>query len=154
MDGADRDSDIGVCSPAMFRIVEKRGAEVMPFNHDQTTHVFPSLNDGGQQTVRAKDPANREQIALIQAHLKEEVEEFQRSDCSHPAKIHGKELPGLAELRAGAGQIDIHYMPLLDGAQIRFTAKEPRLVMGNGPRPGREAVSGYGAQLRGGGIMP
>jgi hypothetical protein len=101
----------------------------MPFDLDQTMHVFQSLDDGGLQTVRAKDPANREQIALIQAHLKEEAEKFQRGDFSDPAKIHGEGMPGLAELRAGAGQIEIQYTPLPDGAQIRYTATDPALVM-------------------------
>jgi hypothetical protein len=109
--------------------IEKRGAEVMPFNLDQTAHAFQALNDGGLQTVSAKNAANREQIALIQAHLKEEAEKFQRGDFSDPAKIHGEDMPGLVELRAGAGQIDFQYMPLPDGAQIRYTAKDPTLVM-------------------------
>jgi hypothetical protein len=109
--------------------IATRGAKVMPFDLEQTMHVFQSLNDGGLQTVRAKDPASHEQIALIQAHLKEEAEKFQRGDFSDPAKIHGEEMPGLAALKAGAGQIDIQYLPLPDGAQIRYTAKDPALVM-------------------------
>ena len=119
----------GASTTARQAEVEKRGAEVMPFDLEQTMHVFQSLNDGGLQTVRAKDPANREQIALIQSHLKEEAEKFQRGDFSDPAKIHGEDMPGLAELKAGAGQIEIQYMSLPDGAQIRYTAKNPTLVM-------------------------
>ena len=109
--------------------VATRGAQVMPFDLEQTMHIFQSLDDGGLQTVTAKDPANREQIALIQAHLKQEAEKFQRGDFSDPAKIHGEEMPGLAQLKAGAGQIDVQYLPVADGAQIRYTAKEPTLVM-------------------------
>jgi hypothetical protein len=48
--------------------VATRGAQVMPFDLEQTRHLFQSLDDGGLQTVTAKDPANREQITLIQAH--------------------------------------------------------------------------------------
>jgi hypothetical protein len=109
--------------------IATRGAQVMPFDLEQTTHVFQSLNDGGLQSVRAKDPANHEQIALIQIHLREEAEKFQRGDFSDPAKIHGEAMPGLAELKAGAGQIDVQYLPMPDGAQIRYTAKDPALVM-------------------------
>jgi hypothetical protein len=109
--------------------VATRGAQVMPFDLEQTMHVFESLHDGGLQTVRVKDPANREQIALIQAHLKEESEKFQRGDFSDPATIHGEDMPGLAELTAGAGQLDVQYLPLPDGAQIRYTTKDPTLVM-------------------------
>ena len=109
--------------------VATRGAKVMPFDLEQTMHHFQSLKDGGLQTVTAKDPGNQEQIALIQAHLKEETEKFQRGDFSDPAKIHSENMPGLAELKAAAGQIDIQYLPLPDGAQIRYTTKDPALVM-------------------------
>ena len=37
-------------------------------------------------------------------------------------------MPGLAQLRAGAGKIDVRYSALPDGAQIRYTAKDPKLV--------------------------
>jgi hypothetical protein len=109
--------------------VATRGAQVMPFDLEQTMHVFQSLGDGGLQTVTVKDPENREQIALIQAHLKDEAAKFQRGDFSDPAKIHGEGMPGLAELKAGAGLIDVQYLPLPDGAQIRYTTKDPTLVM-------------------------
>ena len=108
--------------------VAARGAKVMPFDLEQTTHVFQKLDDGGLQKVIVKDPANKKQIALIQSHLKEESEKFRRSDFSDPAKIHGEDMPGLAQLKAGAGKIDIRYTALPDGAQIRYTAKDPKLV--------------------------
>jgi hypothetical protein len=50
----------GASTVARQAEAEKRGTEVMPFNLDQTIHVFQLLNDGGQQTVRAKAPANHE----------------------------------------------------------------------------------------------
>jgi hypothetical protein len=108
--------------------VAAKGAKVMPFNLEQTTHVFQKLDDGGLQKVVVKDPSNKKQIALIQSHLKEESEKFRKGDFSDPAKIHGEEMPGLAQLKAGAAKIDIRYSALPDGAQIRYTAKDPKLV--------------------------
>jgi hypothetical protein len=108
--------------------VAARGAKVMPFDLEQTTHVFQKLDDGGLQKVVVKDPSNKKQIALIQAHLKEEAEKFRKGDFSDPAKIHGEDMPGLTQLKAGAGKIDIRYTALSDGAQIRYTAKDPKLV--------------------------
>jgi hypothetical protein len=119
----------GSATTARQAEIATRGAQVMPFYLEQTMHVFQSLNDGGLQSVRAKDPANHAQIALIQTHLQEEAAKFQRGDFSDPAKIHGEAMPGLAELKAGAGQIDIEYLPLPDGTQIRYTAEDPALVM-------------------------
>src|SRR5262249_32554957 len=92
--------------------VATKGAQVMPFDLEQTMHVFQPLEDGGLQTVTAKDPAHSQQIALIQAHLQEEAAKFRQGDFSDPAKIHGEDMPGLAALRAGAGHIDVQYTPL------------------------------------------
>lgn len=104
------------------------GAQVMPFDLEQTMHMFQPLADGGRQTVTAKDPAHSQQIALIQAHLQEEAEKFRRGDFSDPAKIHGEDMPGLAALRAGAGHINVQYTPLPDGAQMQYTTKDPALI--------------------------
>ncbi len=109
--------------------VAGRGAKVMPFDLEQTMHVFQKLEDGGLQKVVVKDPLNKKQIALIQAHLKQEADKFRKGDFSDPAKIHGESMPGLAELKAGASKIDIRYAALPDGAQIRYKAKDPKLVM-------------------------
>jgi hypothetical protein len=108
--------------------VAAKGAKVMPFNLEQTTHVFQKLDDGGLQKVVVKDPSNEKQIALIQSHLKEESEKFRKGDFSDPAKIHGEDMPGLAQLKAGAAKIDVRYSALPDGAQIRYQAKDPKLV--------------------------
>jgi hypothetical protein len=108
--------------------VAARGAKVMPFDLEQTTHVFEKLDDGGLQKVVVKDPSNKKQIALIQSHLKEESEKFRKGDFSDPAKIHGEDMPGLAQLKAGAAKIDVLYSALPDGAQIRYQAKDRKLV--------------------------
>jgi hypothetical protein len=108
--------------------VATRGAKLMPFDLEQTTHVFEKLDDGGLQKVVVKDAANKKQIVLIQSHLKEESERFRKGDFSDPAKIHGEDMPGLAQLKSGAAKIDIRYTSLPDGAQIRYTAKDAKLV--------------------------
>ncbi|MFZ5875012.1 MAG: hypothetical protein ACOYXU_01265 [Nitrospirota bacterium] len=108
--------------------VAARGAQVMPFDLEQTIHVFQRLEDGGRQTVTVKDPANTPQIALIQSHLQHEAEKFRRGDFSDPARIHGEDMPGLAELRAGFARIDIRYTALPNGGEIRYAATDPALV--------------------------
>ena len=119
----------GICAPPTRQTeVATRGAQVMPFDLEQTIHVFQPLEDDGLQTVTAKDPANSQQIALIQAHLKEEAEKFRQGDFSDPTKIHGKDMPGLAALQAGARQIEMQYIPIPNGAQIRYATKDPALI--------------------------
>jgi hypothetical protein len=108
--------------------VAQRGAQVMPFDLEQTMHMFQTLADGGLQTVTAKDASNSQQIALIQAHLQEEAAKFRQGDFSDPAKIHGEDMPGLAALKAGAGHIDVQYTPLPNGAQIQYTTPDLALI--------------------------
>ncbi len=109
--------------------IAARGAQVMSFDLEQTMHVFQRLDDGGRQTVTAKDRSNEKQIALIQAHLQMEAEKFRRGDFSDPAGIHGDEMPGLAELKSGFGEIDIEYKALPDGGEIRYATANRSLVM-------------------------
>jgi hypothetical protein len=108
--------------------VAARGATVMPFDLEQTTHIFDDLPDGGLQQVVADDPQDTAQIAPIRAHLQEEAAKFQRGDFGDPAAIHGDAMPGLAALRQGYAQIEVVYAELPDGAQIRYTTSDPAMV--------------------------
>jgi hypothetical protein len=108
--------------------VAARGANVMPFDLERTTHIFESQTDGGLQQVVADAPGDTEQIALIRSHLQEEAARFQRGDFDDPAAIHGDSMPGLAALRAGYAQIDVAYSELPDGAQIRYTTDDPAMI--------------------------
>jgi hypothetical protein len=108
--------------------VAEAGSQVMPFDLDRTTHVFAELPDGGRQTVTADTPGDVEQIALIRQHLQDEAEKFRRADFGDPATIHGDDMPGLAELRASAGRIDVTYNELEDGAQLTYRTSEPALT--------------------------
>lgn len=108
--------------------VAERGAQVMPFDLEQTVHVFEPLEDGGLQRVTVKEGADGEQVALIQEHLREEAERFQAGDFRDPARIHGADMPGLTALSAGAERIDVSYTALPAGGEIRYSARDPDLV--------------------------
>lgn len=108
--------------------VAERGAGVMPFDLEKTTHVFEATGSGGVEKVTADDPADNEQISLIREHLKEEAGKFARGDFSDPAAIHGEDMPGLKELEAGAERIDLRYAELPSGAQIEYATDDPALV--------------------------
>lgn len=108
--------------------VAERGRGVMPFDLEQTTHVFAERPDGGVQTVVADDPSDAEQVRLIREHLRAEADAFTRGDFADPASIHGEDMPGLAELQQGAARIAIHYQDVADGARITYTTEDPGLV--------------------------
>ncbi len=56
--------------------VAQRGAAVMPFDLEETTHVFEKMQTGGAQEVVADDPNGAEQVAA-----------FRRGDLSDPALV-------------------------------------------------------------------
>lgn len=108
--------------------VASKGAQVMPFDLEKTTHKFEALSDGGLQTVTAEDSADVTQIELIQSHLQEEAIKFGSGDFSDPASIHGADMPGLSVLKASYQDIDIQYTVLPSGASIRYIIQEPSLI--------------------------
>ncbi len=114
---------------AMLDEVARRGSHVMPFDLEQTTHVFTKTDKGGVQQVIVKDKANTSQIKLIREHLSKISHEFARGDFSNPAKIHGDTMPGLTELRkAKPGQLKIDYKELADGAEIDYATDDITLL--------------------------
>jgi hypothetical protein len=109
--------------------VARRDTHVMPFDLEKTTHVFSKTPKGGLQQVLVKDKSDTEQVGLIRAHLSEISGDFKRGDFSKPARIHGEDMPGLAELKsAKSGQIKIEYTEIPDGAQIRYSTNSPELI--------------------------
>ena len=107
--------------------VAERGASVMPFDLDRTTHQFTKTGTGGVQTVVADDPKDAIQVSLIQRHLSAEVDRFRRGDFSDPARIHGAQMPGLRALRAHGGRIAVDYATTPDGARASYTTTDAQL---------------------------
>ena len=108
--------------------VAARGAKVMPFDLERTTHVFEERDDGGVQTVVADDPADTAEVEKIREHLEGEAEEFRNGRFDDPMAIHGRETPGVAKLRAGAGRMEIRYEDVPDGGRITYATRDPELV--------------------------
>ena len=106
--------------PTRQEQVAGRGAEVMPFDLDRTTHVFEPLADGGLQTVVADDPTDEGQIRLIRQHLRKEATAFSRGDFGDPAAIHGDSMPGLKELEQSYRKISVTFIESPDGARLRY----------------------------------
>jgi hypothetical protein len=116
-------------TPERIDEVAQRGKHVMPFDLKQTQHIFTKTEKGGVQKVIARDPKNSQQIGLIRQHLTKISGEFSHGDFSDPAKIHGKDMPGLAALRtAKPGQLLVQYQTLPDGAEITYSTEDPALT--------------------------
>ncbi len=114
-------------TPSRQAEVAERGASVMPFDLERTTHKFTKTDTGGVQTVNADDPQDTAQITLIRQHLTAEVDRFRRGDFTDPARIHGNQMPGLEALRAHGGRITIEYETTPDGARVTYTTSDADL---------------------------
>ncbi|HVM51938.1 MAG TPA: hypothetical protein VM262_01960 [Acidimicrobiales bacterium] len=113
---------------AREELVAERGAQVMPFDLEATTHHFEPTDFGGVQRVVADDATDRRQIDLIRAHLRAEVDRFRAGDFGDPALIHGHDMPGLAVLEANAHTLEITYRVLDDGAEVTYRSRDERTV--------------------------
>ncbi|HEX5275100.1 MAG TPA: hypothetical protein VFW34_07480 [Candidatus Rubrimentiphilum sp.] len=118
-------------SPALAQTrqqtIRERSTHVMPFSMDATMHQFEPTKTGGFMAVTVHDGDAR-QVALVRSHLQKEAAAFARGDFGDPAYIHGKNMPGLASLSAGAKRISVHYAPLSDGATITFRTSDAGLI--------------------------
>lgn len=108
--------------------VHHMGHNVMPFDLSKTTHIFQMTESGGVERIIIRDASARDQVTMIQQHLQLESIAFQRGDYSDPASLHGANMPGLQELRAGASQVKVSYSPLSTGAEIIFTTTDIKLL--------------------------
>lgn len=115
-------------APSRQEQVRSAGSQVMPFALDQTLHIFDKTADGGVQRVRVRGDAP-DQVAMIRTHLRQIAAAFAARDFSAPSHIHGAGMPGLAELRAApAGELDVTYRELDDGAQVAYVGRSASIV--------------------------
>lgn len=111
--------------------VAQRGADVMPFSLEATTHIFTKSANGGVQRVVAKNPADTAQVRLVRRHLREIEAQFRKGDFSGPAHIHGDDMPGLEQLKAAKpGEISIAYKDVKGGAELAYRTANTELVAG------------------------
>ena len=109
--------------------IASRGADVMPFSLEATTHVFTKTGEGGTQRVIAKNIADTQQVKLVRERLRDIQAEFLKGDFSGPSHIHGNEMPGLAALKAAKPrEITIVYKEVGGGAELTYRARDAKLV--------------------------
>lgn len=114
-------------APDRLAEVADRGAEVMPFDLERTTHIFEKMDNGGLQQV-ISDDGDAAQIELIRAHLAEEAERFSQGDFHDPQMIHGENMAGLHQLMTGYQQINLEYSDIESGGQILYTTDDAEIV--------------------------
>jgi len=108
-------------------MVMEHGAQVMPFDQKQATHMFLPNSTGGVIEIVVHN-MEATQIALVRSHLLQEAAMFARGDYSDPAYIHGTAMPGLARLKSAASRVSVRYFETPSGAAITFASTDQDLV--------------------------
>ncbi|MGT2455226.1 aspartate carbamoyltransferase [Cupriavidus basilensis] len=109
--------------------VARLGSDVMPFSLSATTHIFTKTSDGGTQRVVAKDASDTQQTKLVRQHLHDIQTQFLKGNFSGPSHVHGKGMPGLAELQSATpGKISITYKDVDGGAEVTYRTADAKLV--------------------------
>lgn len=109
--------------------VQQQSREAVPYSLDQTLQSFTKTVHGGVQHVVVKPEADKEQIKLVQEHLRELTNQFRKGDFSATQRVHGADMPGLAQLKKAAlDDIKYEYESLPNGAQIHFSTEYPQYV--------------------------
>jgi hypothetical protein len=105
--------------------VAEHSRAVMPFDLSRTTHTFAPVPDGLIETVQTMAPVDPAQVEAIRGHLHHEAERFRVGDWSDPARIHGDDMPGLAELQAGYRRIVVAYEDVPAGGRLTYSSEDP-----------------------------
>jgi len=110
--------------------LQKNVQQHTPYALNQTLQTFTKTAHGGVQHVVAKSASDTKQIKLIQAHLRKIANEFSNGDFSASERMHGPDMPGLAQMKkAEKDDIKYEYKALEDGAQIHYTTEFPPYVV-------------------------
>jgi hypothetical protein len=116
-------------SPKQIEDVQQRVQQAVPYALDQTLQTFSKTVHGGVLHVVAKSADDTRQIKLIQAYLLKMANDFKKGDFSETERMHGADMPGLAQLKkAETDDIKYDYKVLVNGAQIHYSTEYPQYV--------------------------
>jgi hypothetical protein len=102
-----------------------RGAQVMGFDQDKTTHHFLLFHDGGAIDVSVKDAADKVNLDAIRAHLPQIATKFGQGDFGAPAEVHATEVPGTKDLAALKAKVAWKYVETAKGGRVDIVTTDP-----------------------------
>lgn len=109
-------------------MIHESGSHVMPFNLDETLHVFSKTENGGIQSIVVRDTTDTENLGLIRMHLQMEAQNFAKGDFSDPSSLHGETMPGLSVLEVNYPKLKVTYSEIEDGAEINFETTDVKTM--------------------------
>jgi|SRR5579883_1167696 len=105
--------------------VDKKGDEVMGFDHLKTTHHFLLRPDGGVIQVEANDPKDSVSRDEIRQHLAHIAQLFTNGDFTAPMLIHSQTPPGVPVMKRLKADIKYRFEETARGGRILMTTSNP-----------------------------
>jgi hypothetical protein len=103
--------------------VKTRGAAVMGFDQDATTHHFLLTDAGGVIQVEANRPDDQASREAIRAHLRKIAEEFGRGVFDAPLGTHGEVPHGVETMKAQKDAIGYRYEDYGNGGRVHIVGR-------------------------------
>jgi hypothetical protein len=110
-----------------FKTLQNRGARVMGVDQYTSSHRFETLPDGGRIELQ-RDVDDSAGVRTIREHLQTIVRQFAAGDFSAAATVHGRVVPGTAEMHARRAVVRYEFRPLRRGGEVRITTRDPAAV--------------------------
>lgn len=116
-------------TPERMNEVHRSVQQSVPFNLDETQQSFSKTVHGGIQHITAKSTDNPLLVKSIQTYMLKLANQFRKGDFSDTERMHGANMPGLAQLKkAATDDIKYEYKALENGAQIHFSTEDTHLL--------------------------
>lgn len=106
-----------------------RGAAVMGFDQNKTTHHFALYTDGGAIEVSVKDPSNHADLRAIRSHVPHISSMFADGHFEAPMLVHDTtHVPGTAEMVGLRAAITYRYVETPGGGRVDIVSSDPSAI--------------------------
>jgi hypothetical protein len=105
--------------------VNRRGDQVMGFDHEKTTHHFRLTPTGGFIEVEANDPEDTASRDQIRQHLGHIAHLFAGGDFTAPMLIHAQTPHGVPVMTQLKSEIAYRFEETGGGGRVRITTGHP-----------------------------
>jgi len=102
------------------RQMNQRGAQVMGFDQEKTTHHFYLYADGGAIDVAVNDASDKTNLDAIRAHLPHIAMMFSHGNFDAPMLVHDTNVPGTVEMAKLKDRITYKYAQTSKGGRVKI----------------------------------
>jgi hypothetical protein len=100
----------------------------MGFDQEKTTHHFYLYADGGAVDVSVKDPADKQNLDAIRAHLPHIAQLFAQGNFETPMLVHQRNVPGTDAMAQARTRIAYAYKETPRGGRVEITTTDAKAL--------------------------